>query len=109
MKRRKLSGAYIEKAKLAPYGLGDDAEACSLKMPGNIRLCMTRKGKPSAPLRGPDDACRLLRNTVHADRESFYALHLDAQNRVTGMEEVARGGLTDVGVHPREIFRRARS
>lgn len=70
-------------------------------------LCMTRTGAPSAPLRRPEDACALLRNAAKADRESFYVLALNNQSQVVGIEEVAKGTLGSVQVHPRELFKAA--
>jgi DNA repair protein RadC len=72
-----------------------------------IRVCVTRPEKPGAQLRAAKDACRILRAAAQADRESFYAIHLDAQNRVLGVEEVAKGGIAHVEVHPREVFKSA--
>lgn len=56
-------------------------------------------------MRTADEACHLLRHARNADRESFYVLAVDNQNQVQGVEEVARGSLGDVAVHPREVFK----
>lgn len=39
------------------------------------------------------------------DQEVFLALALDARNVITDIIEIARGSLTHVEVHPREVFR----
>lgn len=53
-------------------------------------------------------AARVLRAlTVESPAEEFLALFLDAANKVIGFERIARGTLTGVEVHPREVFRGA--
>jgi DNA repair protein RadC len=41
------------------------------------------------------------------DREVFYGIFLDAQNRVIASEELFRGTLSQTSVYPREVVRRA--
>ncbi len=73
-----------------------------------VKLCQTKLGPPlSTPISDPEAVCALLRPIGRADRESFYALHLDARNQVNAIDEVARGSLTGVETHPREIFKAA--
>jgi DNA repair protein RadC len=49
---------------------------------------------------------RFLRpRVVGLAQEVFLAIGLDARNRIVGEVEVARGLLTGVEVHPREVFR----
>lgn len=69
-------------------------------------MCITRPAKRTKVYTA-DDACTLLRNARNADRESFYVLALDPQNQVQGVEEIARGSVGDVAVHPREAFKTA--
>lgn len=71
-----------------------------------IQLC-AKWSRPTKTVSGPTAACELLRDATHADRESFYAIHLDTRNRVIGVEEVAKGTLNGVEVHPREVFKSA--
>jgi len=56
-----------------------------------------------------DDACAFFREKKigAADRESFYALHLDVSHRVVGFEEVSKGAVGSVEVNPRELFKGA--
>jgi DNA repair protein RadC len=68
---------------------------------------MQRTGKPSEPLLNAQGVCRFVRGVRNRDRESFVALHLDTRNRVIGVEEIAKGTLTSVEVHPREVFKGA--
>ncbi|MCA9670677.1 MAG: DNA repair protein RadC [Myxococcales bacterium] len=41
----------------------------------------------------------------HQSQEVFIVVALDARNRVISEHEIARGTLTSVGVHPRDVFR----
>jgi len=41
------------------------------------------------------------------DHEVFFALWLDAQNRLIAAEELFRGTLTQTSVYPREVVKRA--
>lgn len=43
----------------------------------------------------------------HADREFVWAVLLNNQNRVIGVEEISRGSLTAALLHPREVFKAA--
>lgn len=40
-------------------------------------------------------------------RESFFAIFIDIANQILGFEVIAIGGLVNVNVHPREVFRSA--
>jgi DNA repair protein RadC len=52
------------------------------------------------------DVFRCLRpRMIGLAQEVFFAIGLDARNRIVGEVEVARGLLTGVEVHPREVFR----
>lgn len=42
-----------------------------------------------------------------AERETFLVIGCDARQRVRSVREVAVGGLAQVAVHPREVFRDA--
>lgn len=55
----------------------------------------------------PSAVCRLLRPQAYADRESLVAVHLDAKHRVLGIEEIAKGTLSEVSSTPREVFKGA--
>lgn len=74
-----------------------------------VRLCMTKQEPLSSVVKNHDDACTFLRErgVGKADRESFYALHLDVGRRVVGYEEVAKGDVSSVSVNPREVFKGA--
>jgi len=59
-------------------------------------------------LNGPVDIARFLFAYAEGlDREHFFVFALDVKLRVIGFETVAIGGLEDVSVHPREVFRGA--
>tara|TARA_R110002096_G_scaffold44524_9_gene119873 strand:- start:26654 stop:27418 length:765 start_codon:yes stop_codon:yes gene_type:complete len=60
----------------------------------------------TAVVRGPDDIFnRLRRRLVGLDQEVFVVLALDVRGRILDEIEVARGSLSSVEVHPREVFR----
>lgn len=60
----------------------------------------------TAVLRGPEDIYTRLRSRlVCLDQEVFVVLALDVRGRVLDEIEVARGTLSGVEVHPREVFR----
>lgn len=59
-------------------------------------------------LRGPDDVVKYLRHVLrNQEQESFVVIMLDARMRVIDAREIAKGSLSHVDVHPREVFRDA--
>jgi DNA repair protein RadC len=75
-----------------------------------VRELTTRKyrGKPPAPIRGPDDVVAILgRKLRHEQREHFVVLLLNARHEVLRQEVVSVGSLNASIVHPREVFRPA--
>lgn len=109
---RSFRDARMALVKLPPYGVGrfgqTEPAACTPVAAGrNIRLCMQRVGRPGPRISGAGEACRFLRQAGSRDRESLYAIHLDVRGRAIGLDEVARGTLTGVEVHPREVFKAA--
>lgn len=72
-----------------------------------VQLCLTRRADPGQAIQGPEDVCSLLRGAENAAQESFYALLLDAGNRLIGVQEVAKGGISSVDVEPMTLFRGA--
>lgn len=57
-------------------------------------------------IRGPDDVAEYLRAAIGpAPQELFLVLGLDMHKRLQLIRTVAVGSLTDVHVHPREVFR----
>lgn len=107
--RRSLGSAKLAKVNLVPYGFQGPAETSCAPAQGNsrIRVCLTRPSKPGPAIQSGRDACRYLKNAVNADRESFYAIHLDTQNRAIGVEEIAKGSIDSVETSPREVFKAA--
>lgn len=60
------------------------------------------------PVYGPKDAAGLVGELLeHADREHFVVLHLNGRHHVVSTEVVSVGTLTQVSVHPREVFKGA--
>lgn len=83
--------------------------SCSPPSAGKtIRLCMKKTGKPSTtPILSAKDVCNYLKKYAQDDREALHVIHMNVRDQVTGHEEVARGTLTEVVAHPREIFKGA--
>jgi hypothetical protein len=84
-------------------------EACTVVGPkATLQFCLRRTGKPPGKFMGnAEDACTLMRGTAEADRESFYALHLDVRHHIVDIDKVSTGSMTGVEVHPREVFKSA--
>lgn len=75
-----------------------------------VRELTTRKyrGKPPAPVRGPDDVVKILGRAFRGQRvEQFVVLLLNARHEVIGRETISVGSLNASIVHPREVFRPA--
>jgi len=72
-----------------------------------VNVCVTYPDEPGPIVDGPDAVCGVLRRAEDADRESLYALLLNVKNQVMGVEEVAKGDVSGVSVHPRELFKSA--
>lgn len=113
--RRKKANLHDEPE--APVGIPDrrpktgkrSCEACAVVGPkATVQLCLRRTGKPPGKFMGnPTEVCTLMRGLETADRESFYALHLDAREQIVDIAKIAVGELTNVSVHPREVFKGA--
>ena len=108
-RRRNKRSSSLSGPRTRRYrGLGETVTECKTVAPGQrVLLCLTRPKKPGPSITNPDQACRLLAPAAASDRENFYVISLDARNRVIGVEENARGSVTGVEVHPREIFKGA--
>ena len=59
------------------------------------------------PVKAPGDVYRAFAKLSECDRERFYAVHLDAQNRVCGVELVSQGTVGSSPVTPREVYKSA--
>ena len=72
------------------------------------RTVAVRAADAAPQMATPGDVGRLLAELL-ADREqeSFMAVYLDARQKVITVREVARGSLSAVDVHPREVFKPA--
>lgn len=91
-------------------GLGR-VKAQVLKSALELARRMAEEARPEKGsfVRSPDDAAAVLRETAKPlDRERFWALLLDAKNRLKGEPlEISRGILDASLVHPREVFQKA--
>jgi DNA repair protein RadC len=92
-----------------PKAKGRSCEACAVVGPkATVQLCLRRTGKPPGKFLGnAADVCSLMKGLEDADRESFYALHLDVRHRIVDVDRVAVGTQSGVEVHPREVFKSA--
>jgi DNA repair protein RadC len=84
-------------------------EACAVVGPeATVQLCLRRTGKPQGKFLGnATDVCQLMRGLEDADRESFYALHMNVRHHIVDIDKVAVGSQSSVEVHPREVFKSA--
>jgi DNA repair protein RadC len=73
-----------------------------------LRRSLDEKLKERSALTSPGAVRDYLRLTLgRKDEEVFVCLWLDAQHKVTGVEEAFRGTLTQTSVYPREIVKKA--
>jgi DNA repair protein RadC len=89
-------------------GKGRSCEACTVVGPkATVQFCMRRTGKVGKVVNDAPAVCDLVKGIAEADRESFWALHLDVRHNVVDIDKVSTGSMTGVEVHPREVFRGA--
>lgn len=89
-------------------GLGSSEVTCDARPAGSpygVRTCITKPKTPGPVVGSPEAVCKLLRAAKDADRESFFTISLNARNNVIGVEETAKGDVSGVNVHPREVFK----
>ena len=102
---RALGGALVQELVAAP-GIG--AASASAIVAGfelSRRLETTRLPWAEA-LREPQDVIEFVRARLRgATQEQFEVIGLDARQRVRLVRRVAMGSLSQVDVHPRELFR----
>lgn len=73
-----------------------------------LAILKNRMREPGVTLSAPDAARNYLRLLLAGEtREVFAVLYLDAQNRLIEAETPFHGTLTQTGVYPREVVRRA--
>jgi DNA repair protein RadC len=72
------------------------------------RRALEEQLKAGANLNSPSAVRDFLRLSLRwQDKEIFFGIFLDAQNRVLATEELSKGTLTQTSVFPREIVKRA--
>ena len=105
---------HVELAELARASPHELARVAGLGRAGAARLAAAfelgrraiEAAQHRAHVRSPQDVLALLGPRVAGLRqELFFAIGLDVRHRVLDVVEIARGTATDVGVHPREVFR----
>lgn len=83
-------------------------KACKVGKVGGkdaVQVCLTRPHGQGPQVLTVEAACSVLKELGTRDRESFVTVSLDARGAVLGVEEVARGSVAGVDVHPREVFK----
>lgn len=85
------------------YGTDENLIAAALRCLEN--RFASRKGNALSSPRTVRDYLRLL--LAPMEHEVFFALFLDAQNRVIATEELFKGTLTQTSVYPREVVKSA--
>ncbi len=80
-----------------------------IEYPCNIRIQMVReRALPKSIIRSAPDVDNLVGSYMRSlDREIVMVIHLDNQNQVLGIEEVARGTLNSCQLDPRDIVKSA--
>lgn len=71
-----------------------------------VKLLQIREAT-GEPIQNPEDIARLMTEEGKADREGFWALHLNTHKKVIEKELVSLGILDQSVVHPREVFKKA--
>jgi len=73
-----------------------------------VRRCLKEQMRDASALTSPGAVRDYLRLSIATHpHEVFVCLWLDAQHRVTGIEELFRGSLTQTSVYPREVVKAA--
>lgn len=87
-------------------GIGE-ASATALCASVELARRLERLNLPyDEPLRSSADVERFVRGALRgATQETFLVLGLDVRRRLRLIREVAKGSLTEVQIHPREVFR----
>lgn len=104
---QELAAADVDHLKRVP-GIGRD-KAVSLKTAFTLARRMAGEIRAETPLLdAPERVAILLREEVRQYQvEHFIVLHLNTRRRLIRMDQIARGTLDSLIVHPREVFRLA--
>lgn len=87
--------------QIAIYGSDDAVVSAAMNI---LRERLSQRQALNSPSAVHD---YLMLNLQGLEHEVFWAIYLDAQNRVIAMEEAFRGTLTQTSVYPREIVKAA--
>ena len=71
-----------------------------------LRNKKIRMGQPQDVAQVFQDLLKL-EDTIDQEKEHFYVMHLDARQQIKMVELVVIGTLTEMMIHPREIYKRA--
>ncbi len=101
-----LVAAPTEIATVPGVGAARAAQVAAVRELATRALAEQMQGRDS--LASPAAVRAFLRLRLqHLGHEVFWAVFLDAQNRVLAAEELFRGTLTQTSVYPREVVKRA--
>lgn len=80
-----------------------------IEYPCNVRVQLVRERElPKLKIQSALDVDKLVGEYMRSlDRECVLAIYLDSQNRLLGVEEVARGTLASCQLDPRDIMKSA--
>jgi DNA repair protein RadC len=62
---------------------------------------------PSNRFTSPEQLFQIFSFLQHETKEHFITIHLDGKNRISCIEEVSVGSMSQAIVHPREVFKTA--
>ncbi|MEM6990285.1 MAG: DNA repair protein RadC [Myxococcota bacterium] len=100
-----LPGATVHELSRVP-GVGAAGAAALCAACGLAERIASRQLPTDRPMSGPQDIARFaVAHFAHAPQERFAVLGMDARQRVRLVRVVAVGSLSQVDVHPREVFR----
>lgn len=105
------AGGLVPLSRASPrelVGVAGIGEARALRIAAAFHLGRRAidRARAAEPIISPDQVWRRLRPRVAGlTQEVFLVLAIDARNQVLEELEIARGTLTGVDVHPRDVFR----
>lgn len=104
--RPMMEASYRELMSVAGIG---EAKALQLKASFALALrTLSETEKPRLLIRSPEEAYAQFRPFFwDKSSESVYLMMRDTRGRVIGIEQVAEGSLSNVLIHPRELFLKA--
>ncbi len=72
----------------------------------NLKLLRVKEASGES-ICSPDTVAKIMKEEARADRECFWVLHLNSNNKIIEKELVSIGTVNASLVHPREVFKKA--